>query len=125
MPLLGLRPAGATAWHRHKRPHVLDPFPVCLPSYALGSPHPRPLPAVRTARSPLHPPSQKVDLSSTDTGFNLSPADQLAFIQYLADTAHSLGLAFSLKVGAAAAPRPNPHRQPRLDPHAGRQAADR
>ncbi|KIZ01054.1 hypothetical protein MNEG_6909 [Monoraphidium neglectum] len=38
-----------------------------------------------------------VDLSSTDTGFNLSPADQLAFIQYLADTAHSLGLAFSLK----------------------------
>lgn len=38
-----------------------------------------------------------VDVSSVDTGFKISSPDQIAFVKYLADAAHGLGLAFALK----------------------------
>lgn len=43
-------------------------------------------------------PAPQVDVVGFNTGFNLTARDQLDFIKYLADTAHSLGLAFGLKV---------------------------
>lgn len=42
--------------------------------------------------------SRQVGAVASKTGFPLTLADQAAFITYLADTAHSLGLAFGLKV---------------------------
>jgi len=42
--------------------------------------------------------ADNVDVASQSSGFPVTPADQAAFIRYLADTAHSLGLAYGLKV---------------------------
>jgi hypothetical protein len=42
--------------------------------------------------------ADNVDITGAASGFPITPADQAAFIRYLADTAHSLGLAFGLKV---------------------------
>lgn len=67
----------------------------------------------------LATPPPQVDLSSVKTGFNTTRADNVAFIRYLADAAHGLGLAFSLKVcmgrrggGRGWPPRPFAARQP-------------
>lgn len=41
--------------------------------------------------------ADNVDVTNIKTGFPITPKEQVSFIKYLADTSHSLGLAFGLK----------------------------